>query len=474
MAAASADAAEPEEEEELVPTNPSRGLMYILISLHGMPNWMIRGGIFSWMPFVVRELGLSEAQRALLMGAWFPGYAFAQVPAAALIMRIGAKKVIGLNLLGTCGAYLALPFVAALGGSTAMQVRLMAACLAVAGLCQAPLVAGQKTMQRNWLPKIGSPSRPIHHKLVSLGELFGQGILANALTPWIASNFGWRAVNYAMGGGGLLCLVVWMAFAQAEPTRWKRRGDSAVIADAPAAAAAAAATVDKDTAATPAVAVARKTDWRLFRHPAVLATLWCKVAEGNFFYVTGQWTPTYFIEQLGCTPMQTATYMAWFMPIQFTSGFIAAAVEGALLKSGVPLITIRKSAQALCATWRTVALIVFGMVKTPRAAAIAINIEALGQCLHHSGYSANMIEVAGADTATLNAIGNTGAQVCGMAVPVLGVWLRQRFGSFMPLFVVSGAGQIIGAVLFSLFGRVTCPADDPDWEKEEEEDKKAD
>ena len=122
MAAASADAAEPEEEEELVPTNPSRGLMYILISLHGMPNWMIRGGIFSWMPFVVRELGLSEAQRALLMGAWFPGYAFAQMPAAALIMRIGAKKVIGLNLLGTCGAYLALPFVAALGGSTAMQV----------------------------------------------------------------------------------------------------------------------------------------------------------------------------------------------------------------------------------------------------------------------------------------------------------------------------------------------------------------
>jgi hypothetical protein len=31
-------------------------------------------------------------------------------------MRIGAKKVIGLNLLGTCGAYLALPFAASLGG----------------------------------------------------------------------------------------------------------------------------------------------------------------------------------------------------------------------------------------------------------------------------------------------------------------------------------------------------------------------
>ena len=178
----------------------------------GMPNWMIRGGIFSWMPFVMRDMAFSEAQRALLMGACeaplprrlpplprlltphplpgrtgagFPGYAFAQVPAAALIMRIGAKKVMGLNLLGTCGAYLLLPFAAALGPTTAAKAYLMAGCLAVAGFCQAPLVPGQKTVQRNWLPPIGSASRPIHHKLVSLGELFGQGILANVSTATV-------------------------------------------------------------------------------------------------------------------------------------------------------------------------------------------------------------------------------------------------------------------------------------------------
>jgi hypothetical protein len=51
--------------------------------------------------------------------------------------------------------------------------------------------------------------------------------------------------------------------------------------------------------------------------------------------------------------MQTAGYMAWFLPITFSSGFAAAAVESLLLKSGVPLLTIRKGAQALCATWRS-------------------------------------------------------------------------------------------------------------------------
>ncbi len=377
------------------------------------------------------------------------------------MVRIGAKKVIGLNLLGTCGAYLALPFVASLGSSTAAQVRLMAACLAIAGFFQSPLVAGQKTMQRNWLPKLGSPSRPIHHKLVSLGELFGQGILANTLTPWIASTFGWRAVNVAMGGGGLACLAVWMAFAKNEPTRWKHPDDDSKVIEKSDL----RTSADRTAGSKASTTTARKTDWRLFRHPAILATLWCKVAEGNFFYVTGQWTYPYFVEQLNCTPMQTAGYLAWFMPIQFTSGFVAAAAEAALLKSGVRLIRIRKCAQLLCASWRSAALIVFGVVRTPLAAAIAINIEALGQCLHHSGYSANMIEVAGADTATLNAIGNTGAQICGMAVPVLGVWLRQHFGSFTPLFVLASAGQIIGAVLFALFGRVTCPSDDPDWNR---------
>ena len=74
-----------------------------------------------------------------------------------------------------------------------------------------------------------------------------------------------------------------------------------------------------------------------------------------------------------------------------------------------------------------------------------------------------MIEVAGADTATLNALGNTGAQVCGLVVPILGVWLRQRFGSFMPLFVIASAGNMIGAVLFGLYARVDCPADEPSW-----------
>ena len=91
-------AEDPAAPEELIPANPGRALMYTMVSfqarassLHeplavhwdranlllrraqGFPNWVIREGIASWVPFVVADLGLSEAERAMLMAAWFPG-----------------------------------------------------------------------------------------------------------------------------------------------------------------------------------------------------------------------------------------------------------------------------------------------------------------------------------------------------------------------------------------------------------------
>ena len=41
---------------------------------HAVSAVNIRSGIPLWVPMVVQQLGLSEAQRAMLLAAWFPGY----------------------------------------------------------------------------------------------------------------------------------------------------------------------------------------------------------------------------------------------------------------------------------------------------------------------------------------------------------------------------------------------------------------
>lgn len=183
-------------------------------------------------------------------------------------------------------------------------------------------------------------------KLISLGGLLS-GLLAQSVTPIIASSMGWRAVNVIMGGGGLLCALCWFAFAKSAPTHFRRRGGSAELLTLEQATAdkpqlretrhpedrvnresATTSTSALGTKPARAPSVSKGSSARaLFKHPAVVATLWCKMASGNMNYTTTQWTPTYFVEVLGCTPFQTAAYLAWFTPVDILGGF-AVAVAG--------------------------------------------------------------------------------------------------------------------------------------------------
>lgn len=157
---------------------------------------------------------------------------------------------------------------------------------------------------------------------------------------------GWRAVNVIMGGGGLLCALCWFSFAKSTPTHFRRQGDGSAtlftLEQVSAAEKQAGSERQPDvcvqnvSATTSNLALgtrpARATPVAngssplgLFKHPAVVATLWCKMASGNMNYTTTQWTPTYFVEVLGCTPFQTAAYLAWFTPVDILGGFAVAA-----------------------------------------------------------------------------------------------------------------------------------------------------
>jgi hypothetical protein len=160
-------------------------------------------------------------------------------------------------------------------------------------------------------------------KLISLGGLFSE-LLASSVTPIIAGSMGWRAVNFVMGGGGLLCALCWFAFAQSAPTHFRPRGDSsATLLTLEQIASAKRQNSDEQFQESRAksqiaeigsskvgmqpreLSAARKgsSPLALFKHPAVVATLWCKMASGNMNYTTTQWTPTYFTSVLGndCT-----------------------------------------------------------------------------------------------------------------------------------------------------------------------------
>eukprot|EP01046_Picozoa_sp_COSAG06_P057245 COSAG06_NODE_11099_length_1567_cov_0.868529_1_plen_448_part_10 len=415
----------------------------------------IRAGLPAWVPIMVRELGLSEADRAMLLAAWYPcvmpvaasrssanchifqrlisspapsicgctartcsGYLCSQIPSAGLIQTKGAKLIGGLSMIGTCGLFALLPLFARLGRSTAETVRIMAACLTACGFCQGPLMPGQMVMRRNWLPKTGSPERPIHARVVAFGGQFA-AIFATSVTPWLATKFGWSSVNTVMGGSGLLCCALWFAKCAEVPQHWRRRGDplSSVISSAPAPAAAATAAQKK----------AKAFNFGIFRDPAVIAVTWCNMSTLNCMYTMSSYVPTIFIESLNCTPMQAAAFLVLQSPIRFIGGFVTAGTESALLKKGVAQIKIRKRAQMLAAVGQSAFMVAFAFCKSAPLAALCINAETAFSSAVQAGFNPNMIEIGGGDTATLNAVGNTLGTSWGLLVPILAAYCKSRF-----------------------------------------------
>ena len=55
------------------------------------------------------------------------------------------------------------------------------------------------------------------------------------------------------------------------------------------------------------------------------------------------------------------------------------------------------------------------------------------------------------------AVSNTLANCWGLLVPILGVWVKSRFDSYLPLFGQAIVAQLIGAVLFAKYARMESP-----------------
>ena len=65
------------------------------------------------------------------------------------------------------------------------------------------------------------------------------------------------------------------------------------------------------------------------------------------------------------------------------------------------------------------------------------------------------LEVGGEHTALLNGVGNTVANFPSFVVPYLALWLRRRFGSFLPICAVAAGFKMLAVTAFLNWGQVT-------------------
>jgi hypothetical protein len=113
------------------------------------------------------------------------------------------------------------------------------------------------------------------------------------------------------------------------------------------------------------------------------------------------WAPTLLAERFGLSPVQIGTLLAAPQSIRTFGGFGVAALESALLRQGVPVLTLRRRMTALAQLPEAACAVGYGLAQSASTAGLCYAGFVAFGLLNYSGAWANEIEVHGCDAAII-------------------------------------------------------------------------
>ncbi|XP_062301933.1 sialin [Osmerus eperlanus] len=158
-------------------------------------------------PVGIPQYSWDSGTQGWLLGAFFFGYLFTQIPGGYLAGHYGGSKFLGGGVLGTAALTLLTPLAAQMGASWLFALR------ALEGFGEGVTFPAMMAMWACWAPPL-ERSRLI--TLSGAGANFG-AFVALPLTGFICHSLGWPAVFYICGGAGCLWAVAWFILVSDKP-----------------------------------------------------------------------------------------------------------------------------------------------------------------------------------------------------------------------------------------------------------------
>ncbi|XP_056154475.1 sialin isoform X2 [Lampris incognitus] len=153
----------------------------------------------------------SETQ-GWLLGAFFFGYLFTQIPGGYLSGHYGGSIFLGGGVLGTAALTLLTPLAAQWGSYWLFALR------ALEGFGEGVTFPAMMAMWARWAPPL---ERSRLMTLSGAGANFG-AFVALPLTGYICQTLGWPAVFYCCGAAGCLWSVFWFILVSDDPRIHRR------------------------------------------------------------------------------------------------------------------------------------------------------------------------------------------------------------------------------------------------------------
>jgi MFS family permease len=394
-----------------------------LITLGCAVNYIDRSTLAVANPLIRHDLGFSIAEMGLLLSAFLWAYAAFQLPAGALVDRLGPRKLLGAGMFVWSVAQ-------ALGGLVGGFWQFTGARIFL-GLGESPQFSGLVRVVRDWY---NVRERGLATGIGLCGSKLGPAVAPLILTTLMLS-FGWRWMFIVMGVVGIGVSLVWYAVYR-EPSEVDLTAEEkAYLSDGEV-----ATTAERVTWA----------DWkRLFAYRATWGMVMGFFGEVYMGWVYQSWLPGYLeIERHMSLPKT-----GWVAGIPFAFGVIGSIGAGwmadYLSRRGVSPVNSCKVPVVIGLTGMAGFTIVAALTPSTFVAVAAISTALLFNGMAGAMCWALASVIAPRHcTASLGSIQNCGGYIGGALAPAVTGFIVQDTGSFVPALLFSASLGLVCALVY--------------------------
>jgi len=397
-----------------------------LLIVSGSINYVDRATLAVGLPLIRQELGLSLTQSGFLLSAFLWTYAVSQLPAGALIDRLGARCMLSAGL-----ALWSLAQV--LGGLVANFWQFVVARILL-GLGESPQFPSSARVVADWFHR---RERGLATGLWNCSSSLGTAIAAPLLT-FLMLRLGWRWMFIVMGLLGITVAGV-IRWVHRDPRQVPlTREERAYLTD--------------DAPEPPRVTWG---EWRrLFHHGTIWGMIGGYMGAMYVLWIYNTWLPQYLELQLHLTVSKTG----WIASVPFLFGVVGSLVTGrvcdALLHRGFSPIASRKVPMVVSLLGVALFTLLTACTSNPVLAVAFISVSLF--LVYGTACCAwSMASVVGPVhcTASIGSIQNFFGYLGAAVAPTVTGIIVAKTGSFQPALMVGALFATLGAGLYLLLVR---------------------
>ncbi len=403
-----------------------RWLICMLLFLATTVNYMDRQILSLLKPMLDRDLGWTNEQFGEVNAAFQGAYAVGLLLFGAFIDRFGTKIGYAVSIAAWSVAAVAHAAAASVGGFFAARVAL--------GLGEGGNFPSAIKAVAIWFPK---RERAYATALFNSGTNVG-AIIAPAIVPWLALNYGWRSAFVAAGIAGFLWLGLWIPLYNVpEKVKALSPAEKAYIES------------DRDDPAAE-----NKVSWlRILRYRAAWSFIVSKFLTDPVWWFFLIWLPDYFKKTRNLDIKQSWVHLVTIYVIVTVLSIIGGWLVGYMVRRGQSVSRARKTSMLGCAL-----LVLPILLVTKVGVWGAVGLIGLAGAAHQA-WSANLFTTVSdmfpkRAVASVVGIGGMAGSFGGILFPIYTGKLLDRFqasgnvtAGYAALFAICGSAYLIAFAL---------------------------